>query len=84
MNEFCRCKFTIAWEKWAKKKKKKKKKISASWFSLTKHISPSSGFIQNLKSLALIAGENSVPDFMRKKEKWKNEVNDKHVDAHSI
>ena len=44
----------------------KVKRISASWFSLTQHTSPLSGFIQNLKSLALIAGEKSVVDFYEK------------------
>ena len=37
--------------------KKKKKKISASWFSLTQHTSPLLGLIQDLKTMALIAGQ---------------------------
>ena len=39
--------------------------------------------MQNLKNLALIAGEKSVMDFMRKKEKWTNKGNDKQLDADS-
>ena len=53
-----------AGERWAKRNN-----ISASWFSLTQHTSQLSEFIQNLKTRALIAGEKSEIDFMRKKEK---------------
>ena len=61
----------------------KRKEISTSWFSLTQLTSPLSGFIQNLKTLALIAGETLCLIFMRKK-KWKNKGNDKNEDAHSL
>ena len=60
-----------------------KKEISASWFSLTQNTFPLSELIQNLKILALIAGEGSVT-FMRKKENWTNKGNDKHEDAYSL
>ena len=40
-----------------------RKIFTASWFSLTQRISSMSGFTQNLKTLALIAGEKSVIDF---------------------
>ena len=43
-------------------------KISASWFSLTQHNSPLSGFIQIFKTLVLIAGEKS-DDFYEKQRK---------------
>ena len=57
-------------------------KISASWLSLTQHTSPLSGSIQTVKTLAKIAVEKSVTDFMRKKEKWTNKKNDMHEDVH--
>ena len=60
------------------------KKISRSWFSLTQHASPSSGCIQNLKTLAHIAGEKSVMDFYEKENKWANKENDKKDDADSL
>ena len=40
--------------------------------------------IQNLKTPALIAGEKSVINFMREKNKWTNKENDKHEDADSF
>ena len=58
-------------------------KREKSRYSLSQHTSPLSGFIQNLKILALIAGEKSVIDFYEK-EKWTNKENDKHEDAHLL
>ena len=61
-----------------------RKKISSSWFSLIQHTSPLSGYIQNLKTLALIAGEYYVVNFMRKKENKTNKWNDTQEDADSL
>ena len=47
---------------------KKEKEISPSCFSLTQHTSPLSGCLQNLKTLALKAGEKSVTNFYKKLE----------------
>ena len=47
----------------------KDKKISPSLFSLTQHASPLSEFIQNLKTLALIASEKSMMEFYEKERK---------------
>ena len=41
------------------------------------------GFIQNLKTLALKAGEN-LTDFYEKQRKMANKETDKHEDAHSL
>ena len=70
---------TIALGRWAKEKKS-----SASWFSLTQHSSPLPGFIQNLKTLALITGEKSDRFLWETKKNGQIKRNDKHEDAHSL
>ena len=70
---------TIAWGRCAKEKKS-----SASWFSLRQHSSPLPGFIQNLKTLALITGEKSDWFLWETKKNGQIKRNDKHVDAHSL
>ena len=60
-HSFIDANFPIAWDRWAKIKK-----ISPSWFSLTQQTSLLSGCIQDLKTLALTAGEKSVMDFYEK------------------
>ena len=58
----------ITLERW-KKGKTRQKLIAGSWFSFPQYTWPLSRCIQNLKTLAVIGAENSVPKVLLKRKK---------------